>query len=52
MKFAPRILMICLVVFVMYHVVTKPTASAHDAHDWLNGLHSAASSLAKFVDSF
>jgi len=52
MKFVPRILMICLVVFVLYHVVTKPIAAAHDARDWLDGLHTVASSVAKFVDSF
>ncbi len=44
--------MICLAVFVMYHIVTKPTTSAQDARGWLDGVHSAASSLAKFVDSF
>ena len=52
LKFAPRIVMICLVVLVLYYVVTKPTEAAHDAHGWLDGLHSVASSLAKFVDSF
>lgn len=52
MKFVPRILMICLVVFVLYHVVAKPTQAAHDARGWLDGLHTVASSLATFVDSF
>jgi hypothetical protein len=52
MKYVPRIVGICIVVFVLYHIVTKPTQSAADARVWLDGLHSAASSVAKFVDSF
>jgi hypothetical protein len=51
-KYIPRIVGICIVVFVLAHVVRNPTQSAADTRVWLDGLHSAASAVAKFVDSF
>jgi len=51
-KYIPRIVGICIAVFVLAHVVRNPTQSAADVRVWLNGLHSVASAVAKFVDSF
>lgn len=40
-----------IVIFIVYYLATQPTGAANFVHHVFNGLHSAANSMAKFVDS-
>ncbi len=40
-----------IVIFVVFYLVTQPTAAANLIHTWYNGLKSIAHSLATFVSS-
>jgi len=51
-KIITRIIMTWIVLFILFFVLTQPIGSARFVHDWYNGIHSAASSLAKLVNSF
>jgi hypothetical protein len=40
-----------IVLFIVYYLATRPTGAANFVHHVFNGLHSAANSMAKFVDT-
>ena len=40
-----------IVIFLAYYLVTQPTGAGHFIHSILNGLKSAGSSLATFLNS-
>ena len=40
-----------LVAFIVFYVATQPTGAAHAVHSAYNGLHQAANSMARFVNS-
>jgi hypothetical protein len=42
----------CISLFILFYVLTQPSGAARYVHDWYNGIHAAANSLAKLVDSF
>ncbi len=46
-----KILTWAIVLFVIFYVATEPTGAANVVHSIFNGLHSAANSMAKFVNS-
>jgi hypothetical protein len=46
-----KILTWAIVIFIVYYLATQPTGAAAFVHHVYNGLHSAASSFATFVDS-
>jgi hypothetical protein len=46
-----KIITWAVVLFVIFFVATQPTGAAGFVHSALDGLHSAANSMAKFVDS-
>jgi hypothetical protein len=48
---AKKVITWALVVFLVYYLVTKPTGAANVMHGILNGLKSAGSSLATFLNS-
>ena len=39
------------VIFIVYYLATQPVGAAHSVHSIFNGLRSAGSSLATFVNS-
>ncbi|MEP7024542.1 MAG: hypothetical protein ABJB47_12230 [Actinomycetota bacterium] len=39
------------IIFLVYYLATQPVGAAHTLHSIFNGLHSAGSSLATFVNS-
>jgi hypothetical protein len=40
-----------IVIFIVYYLATEPTAAAHFVHTIWDGLKTAASSMATFVNS-
>ncbi|HTW00163.1 MAG TPA: hypothetical protein VMF87_07665 [Streptosporangiaceae bacterium] len=46
-----KIITWAVVLFVVFYVATEPSGAAGFVHHAYNGLHSAASSMAKFVNS-
>jgi hypothetical protein len=40
-----------IVAFIVFYVVTQPTAAGATAHHLLNGVHDAATSMSRFVSS-
>lgn len=40
-----------IVLFIIYYVATEPSGAAGFVHSIFNGLHSAATSMAEFVNS-
>jgi hypothetical protein len=40
-----------IVIFIVFYIATQPEAAAGTAHTILNGLHSAANSMARFMGS-
>ncbi len=40
-----------VVIFIIYYVATEPAGAAGVVHNVYNGLHSAATSMAQFVNS-
>jgi len=40
-----------IVLFLVFYVATQPTGAAGFVHHFYNGLHSAANSMARFVNS-
>lgn len=50
MKLKP-IITWAIVIFLAYYLVTQPTGAGHFIHSILNGLKSAGSSLATFLNS-
>jgi hypothetical protein len=51
-KIVMRVIMTCFVLLILFYVVTEPTHAARYVRDWYNGLHGAASSIARFANSF
>ena len=51
-KIITRIITTWIVLFILFFVLTQPSGAARYLHDWYNGVHAAASSLAKLVNSF
>lgn len=46
-----KIITWAVVLFVVFYVATQPAGAAGFVHHAYNGLHSAATSMAKFVNS-
>ncbi len=46
-----KIITWAIVIFIIFYVATEPTGAGNLVHQAYNGLHSAASSLATFVNS-
>jgi hypothetical protein len=46
-----KIITWAVVLFVVFYVATQPAGAAGFVHHAFNGLHSAANSMAKFVNS-
>jgi hypothetical protein len=46
-----RIIRWAIVLFIIFYVATEPTGAANVVHSAFNGLHSAATSMARFVNS-
>jgi hypothetical protein len=40
-----------IVLFIVYYLATQPTGAAHFVHHVFNGLHSAANSMSRFVNT-
>jgi hypothetical protein len=40
-----------IVIFIVYYLATEPTAAAHFVHNIWNGIKTAASSMATFVNA-
>jgi hypothetical protein len=40
-----------IVLFIVFYIATQPTGAANLVHTAYNGLHSAANSMARFVNS-
>lgn len=47
-----RVITFWIVLFIVFYVVTEPAGAAGFAHDWYNGVHGVAKSLATFVNQF
>jgi hypothetical protein len=46
-----KIITWAIVIFIIYYVATEPAGAAGFVHNVYNGLHSAAVSMAEFVNS-
>jgi hypothetical protein len=46
-----KIITWAIVIFIIFYVATEPAGAANIVHSIYNGLHSAASSMAEFVNS-
>jgi hypothetical protein len=46
-----KIITWAVVLFVVFYIATQPTGAAGFVHHAFNGLHSAANSMARFVNS-
>ena len=46
-----KIITWAIVLFIIFYLATQPTGAAAVVHHAYNGLHSAADSMAKFVNS-
>lgn len=46
-----RVIMWAIVLFIIFYVATQPAGAAGVVHHAYNGLHDAAISMAKFVNS-
>jgi hypothetical protein len=46
-----KIITWAIVLFIVFYIATQPTGAAGIVHQCYNGLHSAANSLARFVNS-
>jgi len=51
-KIITRVIMTWIVLFIVFFILTQPSGSASYLHDRYNGIHSAARSPAKLVNSF
>jgi hypothetical protein len=40
-----------IVLFIVYYLATQPTGAANFVHHVFNGLHSAANSMSRFVNT-
>jgi hypothetical protein len=46
-----KVIMWAIVIFIVYYLATSPSGAAHFVHSAYNGLHSAANSMSKFINS-
>jgi hypothetical protein len=46
-----KVLEWAIILFIIFYVATQPAGAADAIHHFYNGIHSAAVSLAKFVNS-
>jgi len=46
-----KIITWAVVLFIVFYIATQPSGAAGFVHSAFNGLHSAANSMAKFVNS-
>jgi hypothetical protein len=51
-KIITRVITTWIVLFIIFFILTQPAGAARYLHDWYNGIHTAASSLARLVNSF
>jgi hypothetical protein len=51
-KVITRIITTWIVLFVLFFILTQPAGTARYLHDWYNGIHAAANSLARLANSF
>jgi predicted secreted protein len=51
-KIITRVVTIWIVLFIIFFILTEPAGAARYLHDWYSGIHSAANSLARLVNSF
>jgi hypothetical protein len=49
--FLRRVITWMIVIFVVFYIATEPAGAAGFVHSAYNGLHSAANSMARFVNS-
>jgi hypothetical protein len=47
-----KIIRWAIVLFIVFYIATEPAGAAGFVHHFYNGLHDAASSMARFVNSF
>ncbi len=46
-----KIITWAIVIFIIFYIATEPSGAAGIVHSIFNGLHSAATSMAEFVNS-
>ncbi len=46
-----KIITWAIVIFIIFYIATEPSGAAGIVHSIYNGLHSAATSMAEFVNS-
>jgi hypothetical protein len=46
-----KIITWAIVIFIIFYIATEPSGAAGVVHSIYNGLHSAATSMAEFVNS-
>ena len=46
-----KVITYLVVIFVVFYLVTQPTSAGHLLSSGFHGLHSAGSSLARFINS-